>query len=129
MLNKQEMNMIERLREHGYECNVSPEGVIINSKIFGNTHEFMNHQDKGSDRIRTMICILQGIGQSYTGMARKEATKALKLIEVFINDHYDKGEENLELSRARDCIIEVIEKTTSIEKDNESIKWIDEDNQ
>ena len=128
MLNKQEMNMIERLREHGYECNVSPEGVIINSKIFGNTHEFMNHQDKGSDRIRTMICILQGIGQSYTGMARKEATKALKLIETFISDH-DQHEEDFSLKRALDCIMDVIEKTTSIEKDNKSMKFIKEDNQ
>ena len=88
----------------------------------------MNHQDKGSDRIRTMICILQGIGQSYTGMARKEATKALKLIETFISDH-DQHEEDFSLKRALDCIMDVIEKTTSIEKDNKSMKFIKEDNQ
>lgn len=129
MLTKQDMNIIERLREHRYECTESPEGVIINSKMFGSTHDFIDHQDQGSQRTRTMIAMIHGIGQSNVRTAREEATKALKLIEVFINDHYDKGEENLELSRARDCIIEVIEKTTSIEKDNESIKWINEDNQ
>ena len=125
MLRKQDENMIERLREHGYKCEISPEGVIVHCIVESmGTH--VDHDMKDYELTRTLEAVLRGIGQSNVRQASIAAEHALKRVEDFIKDH-NKYEENVDLMYAVNHIASALERTTSNVKDIEAMRYIVEE--
>jgi len=125
MLSKQDKNMIERLKEHGYRCEVSPEGVIVHcmTESMG-TH--VDHDLQGIQLTRSLMAVLQGIGQSNVRQASIAAEMAMKRVKDFVNDH-NRYEENVDLMYAINHIASALERTTSNVKDIEAMKWVDKE--
>ena len=125
LLNKQNENIVERLREHGYKCDVSTEGVIVHCRIESlGTH--IDHDLQGIDLTRSLRAVLHGIGQSNVRQASVAAERALKRVEDFVKDH-NRYKENVDLMYAVNHIVSALEKTTSNVKDIEAMKYIVEE--
>jgi len=127
MLTKTQERMVNRLREHGYQCNVSFEGVIIYSQIkrLDDSIAIIDHLHQGEHLSRMLEGMLSGISHSDLRDANTDARNALIHIEDFVKDHAQ-YEENTDLRYALNCLASVLAKTESNLRNKEATTFIKE---
>jgi len=123
MLTKLQENMVNRIKEHDYKCDVSSEGVIIYLKHVDGT--IIDHNTKGEHLSRSLQAMLDGVSWSHLMTANTATRNALIHIEDFVKDH-TQYEENTDLRHALNCLASVLAMTESNLRDKEAMTYIEE---
>ena len=125
MITKQDENMVNRLRDHGYKCDISFEGGIVKYQS-ADLGTAIGHSVQGRELTRSLKIMLQGISKANLKQINAAIRNALIRVEDFVK-YNTEHQENEDLMSALNHIASALSKTESNIRNNEAMKWVDEE--